>query len=358
MTNYGSAPAGDEIEVMIFGPGLGEAIAVHLGAGQWLLVDSCEEKIGMGPVTGHYLDALGVNPEQVLAILSTHWHDDHIHGLAVLANKYPEASLFISGALRSKEAMNVMSAYNGKTAARQARGTSEIYGFLTSRKPPHTAKFAVAQSSLVDTVLNGSNVKVYALSPRQDAYHKAIAHMAQFVATDGEPINNAPPEPSPNATAVVLHIDVGGEAILLGADLEDNKTWGWSAMVEDPWVLKRGQASAYKVAHHGSYTGEAECVWETLLHKQPVAVVTPFNWGCHRLPTDDDRARIRARASSAYISSDASRNPDIPAGQLKRMKAVCTDIKKVDGALGAVRMRKALDTKYWTVELFGAARAL
>jgi beta-lactamase superfamily II metal-dependent hydrolase len=358
MTNYGSAPAGDEIEVMLFGPGLGEAIAVHLGEGQWLLVDSCEEKSGKGPVTGHYLDALGVNPEQVLAILSTHWHNDHIRGLSVLANKYPEASLFISGALRSTEAMSVLSAYNGKTAARQAKGTSEIYGFLTSRKKPHRAKIAAAQSSLVDKVLNRCNVKVYALSPLQEAYHKAIAHMAQFMAADGESINNAPPEPSPNATAVVLHIDVGDDAILLGADLEDNKTWGWSAMVEDPWVLERGQASVYKVAHHGSRTGEANCVWDTLLHKEPVAVVTPFNWGCHRLPTDDDRARIRARASAAFISSDASRSPDIPAGQLKRMNAICKDIRKVDGAMGAVRMRKTLNTKHWTVELFGAARPL
>lgn len=358
MTNYGSAPAGDEVEVMLFGPGLGEAIAVHLGEGQWLLVDSCEENRGNGPVTGYYLDALGVNPGQVQTILCTHWHNDHIRGISALANKYSGASLFISGALRSPEAMSVLSAYNGKTAANRAKGTSEIHSFLTSRKKPHRAKFAATQTSLVDKVLNGRNVKAYALSPLQEAYHKAIAHMAQFMATDGEPINNAPPEPSPNATAVVLHIDVGGDAILLGADLEDNKTWGWSAMVEDPWVLERGQASAYKVAHHGSHTGEANCVWDTLLHKEPVALVAPFNLGCHRLPTDDDRARIRARASAAFISSDASRNPDIPAAQLKRMKAICADIKKVDSALGAVRMRKSLDAKQWDVELFGAARTL
>ncbi|MDP1734606.1 MAG: MBL fold metallo-hydrolase [Sulfuritalea sp.] len=343
---------------MLFGPGVGEAIAVHLGEGQWLLVDSCEEKRGMGPVTGHYLDALGVNPGQVLAILSTHWHNDHICGLSNLANKYPEASLFISGALRSEEAMNVLLAYNGRTAARQAKGTSEIYGFLTSRKKPHRVKIAAAQVSLIDKVLNGCNVKVYALSPLQEAYHKAIAHMAQFMAVDGEPINNAPPEPSPNATAVVLHIDVGADAILLGADLEDNKAWGWSAMVEDPWVLARPQASAYKVAHHGSHTGEANCVWDTFLHMEPVVMLTPFNWGCHRLPTEDDRARIKAKAGAAFISSDASRSPDIPSGQLKRMRSICSDIKKVDGALGAVRMRKTPQAKKWAVELFGAARHL
>lgn len=41
MIDYGAAPATDEIELTLFGPGYGEAIAVHLGEGAWLLVDPC-----------------------------------------------------------------------------------------------------------------------------------------------------------------------------------------------------------------------------------------------------------------------------------------------------------------------------
>lgn len=41
MIDYGAPPAADEIEFSLFGPGYGEAVAVHLGDGTWLLIDSC-----------------------------------------------------------------------------------------------------------------------------------------------------------------------------------------------------------------------------------------------------------------------------------------------------------------------------
>jgi len=49
MIDYGVAPAADEIEVTLFGPGYGEAIAVHLGEGAWLLVDSCIDPESKAP---------------------------------------------------------------------------------------------------------------------------------------------------------------------------------------------------------------------------------------------------------------------------------------------------------------------
>ena len=358
MVDFGAAPAADEIEVTLFGPGLGEAIAVHLGEGQWLLVDSCEEKKGAGPVTGGYLDALGVGPDGVLAILTTHWHNDHIRGVSSLAKKYATASVYISAALRSEEARNVLMAYGGSTAPGQANGTNEMHNLLLSRPANNKAKLASAQTSLIDKVINGLSAKVYALSPLPESYHKAIAHMAQYVPSKSKPINNAPPEPSPNAAAVVLHISIGEDAILLGADLEDNKAWGWSAMTSDPWVMERNPASAYKIAHHGSRTGEADCIWDNLLLGDPVSLVSPFICGRHRLPTDADRDRIRGRSGAAFISSDASRQSDIPADQLKRLRAICADIKKMDTATGAVRARKKLGSAQWSVELFGAAKAL
>ena len=34
-------PRTDELEVSLFGPGVGECVIVHLGAGEWMVVDSC-----------------------------------------------------------------------------------------------------------------------------------------------------------------------------------------------------------------------------------------------------------------------------------------------------------------------------
>jgi hypothetical protein len=66
------APADDQFEVSIFGPGKGEAIAVHLGAGEWLTVDSCVEQVtGDHPVL-RYFDQIDVNVEnRVLMVVGT-----------------------------------------------------------------------------------------------------------------------------------------------------------------------------------------------------------------------------------------------------------------------------------------------
>jgi len=65
MIDYGVPPAADEIEVTLFGPGYGEAIAVHLGEGVWLLVDSCVDPDSKAPASGTYLEGFGVDPSQV-----------------------------------------------------------------------------------------------------------------------------------------------------------------------------------------------------------------------------------------------------------------------------------------------------
>jgi hypothetical protein len=50
-------PAPDEVEIVIFGPGIGEAIAVHIGYNQWLLVDSCRVGNNKRPAALQYLES-------------------------------------------------------------------------------------------------------------------------------------------------------------------------------------------------------------------------------------------------------------------------------------------------------------
>ena len=57
-----TAPGADTFEVSIFGPGKGEAVAVHLGGGDWLTVDSCiEQETKVHPVL-RYFEGIGVDP--------------------------------------------------------------------------------------------------------------------------------------------------------------------------------------------------------------------------------------------------------------------------------------------------------
>ncbi len=68
-------PAKDEIEISIFGPGIGECILLHLGDNEWIVVDSCIDRITHGPIGIKYLKDLNVNlATSVKLFIITHWH--------------------------------------------------------------------------------------------------------------------------------------------------------------------------------------------------------------------------------------------------------------------------------------------
>ncbi len=354
MINYGASPANHEIEVTLFGPGYGEAIAVHLGEGVWLLVDSCIDPDSKVPASETYLEQIGVDAEQVCAIIASHWHDDHVRGISRLAAKYTKADFVISAVFNNKEAGAFLAAYSGASSAGLARGAKELFSAVKVRE---TVSAVLHKSIVLDVTLNGRPVMVTALSPVQAAFAQSIAHMAQYVPRKGQAINHAP-ELHPNLGAVTLHIDLGDDAVLLGADLEEHQTCGWSAVVADKWSGSRRRATAYKVAHHGSVTGDCPKVWKTLLKSDPVVCLTPFTLGNVRLPTDADKERVKGNTPHAYISSGASRRPDMDSRLLKRLGDICKKLTRVDAGFGAVRLRKQIGAASWKVELFGAAQPL
>lgn len=73
------SPRPDELEMTVFGPGVGECIVLHLGEGDWIIIDSCTSPVGDEPAALGYLRSIGVDPDaSVRTIVATHWHDDRI----------------------------------------------------------------------------------------------------------------------------------------------------------------------------------------------------------------------------------------------------------------------------------------
>ena len=87
-----------------FGTGRGECIVVHLGQGDWLIVDSCLNRQTGRPVALEYLSSLGVDyRERIRMVVATHWHDDHIRGLSQVVREAEDSEFVCSAALRRSE---------------------------------------------------------------------------------------------------------------------------------------------------------------------------------------------------------------------------------------------------------------
>ena len=97
-------PKHNEIEISCFGPGFGESIVIHLGNSEWIIIDSCTNNIDPLPASINYLNSIKVKVEtQVKIVLATHWHDDHIKGIADTLERCKNAVFYCSDALRTDE---------------------------------------------------------------------------------------------------------------------------------------------------------------------------------------------------------------------------------------------------------------
>ena len=103
-SNLAKSPAVDEFEISIFGPGIGECILMHLGNGEWFVIDSCRLPGSKSSAALEYLDALGIEPASAIKrILAPHWHDDHVKGMSEIVRRCPNALFAMSAALESDQ---------------------------------------------------------------------------------------------------------------------------------------------------------------------------------------------------------------------------------------------------------------
>jgi beta-lactamase superfamily II metal-dependent hydrolase len=354
--DYGSPPSTNEIELTLFGPGYGEALAVHLGNERWLLVDSCVATGTKTPAAYDYLTQIGVCADRVKAIVASHWHDDHVRGLSNLVAYYPQAEFFFPAVFANREASAFLSAYSGRECKDLSRGTKELFSAWTSCDRPIAVKNRV---QIMEDSSGNIPVRVCAYSPTEGAFADFLARIFQYIPRAGAdlPIVHAP-DISPNFTSIVVQVEFDDGALLLGADLEDHAELGWGAVLQDSWCRSRKVASLFKVAHHGSITGDNPDTWIHLVDCNPLAVLSPFNHGRCHLPTIEDKKRILSRTPNAYITSLSSRRPQMPADQLKRLGDICEDISISQSGFGAVRARREFGQSEWRVETFGSAARL
>lgn len=303
-----SPPRNNELELSLFGPGVGESAVVHLGNGRWMIVDSCRSGKEGCPAALEYLERIGVNIEHdVRLIVATHWHDDHIRGLATLVKRATNAEFICSAALLCEEFLTLVNADKIVKLIGNSSGVSEFAHILDiiskrSKKryvtgPDHWASEGKRVHNDPDT-----GVEVWALSPSSQTITDAKAAFASTMPQVGEDIGRFCSQ-NPNDFSIALMVLAPGINLLLGGDLEkgrDEKR-GWQAVLRST-VIPQQASHFYKVAHHGSKGADLDGIWKDLLVEQPYTLIAPYARGGSPLPSNDDIKRIKRHTNHAYCT--------------------------------------------------------
>lgn len=350
----------DDLEISLFGPGYGESILVYTGEGDWLVIDSCVTTDRKTPAALAYLGSIGVNPSTaVKLVVATHWHDDHIRGLAALYRACTSAQLVCSQALRNEDFLALSAAANDR-AMMENSGVDEFNAVLAELGK----RGDVPRWALADRVLwsRDGNIpcRVWALSPSDKAITQAFQSIGQLLESGGSPKRRIP-APERNHGAVAILLKLGNMSVLLGSDLEttDAHDTGWAAVLASP-NRPTGKAKIYKVAHHGAASADCPQIWTDMLNDQPVAILTPFSRGKVHLPTDRDIQRTKERTGYVYATARvASKRSDRGSGSVAKTKReVLRNCRKLISMPGQVRVRLNIHEPRGRVDLFGGAVAL
>ena len=349
-------PQDEEIELSIFGPGTGEGILVHCGYGQWFAVDSA--RLDGECWALWYLRQIGVPFSALKLILASHWHNDHVSGLADLISVAPGATVAFSNALDSHEFRAFLAVFNAAAAGNNRSKVSEfsqcieiIRDRLQAGTPP--VRLASQHLPLIELAVSGIRATAIALSP---STLDTLDALTTFVDLSALGLDHRPRPLSastPNHASVVLYIQIDGNSIILAADREtrNHPGKGWEVIINDP-VLNQIPAEAMKIAHHGSQNGFYTEIWPNIVSRNSVGVVTPF--ARHRLPeiaTMKDYLSIGMQLyATAWPHSVARWHlPLPPRTKLSRPRSM---------APGMVRLRKPMKNGAWHASLFGGAIAI
>jgi len=354
------APHLNEIEVSVFGPGYGESILIHVGDNEWFIVDSCVTP-SKEPAPLVYLRQIGVDPAiSVRQVVATHWHDDHVKGIAKTFRACSSSEIVFSEALKPNEFLTIVEAYS-KRGMMESSGVQELGEIIeTLKERKKSPKFAIADRCLWKNAESAlGSVEVHSLSPSDASIVLSKMEIANLVPHEKRPKERVIAQ-GPNHTAVVLWIKIQDIAILLGSDLENstNTSRGWIAIL-DSTTKPDGRAQIMKIAHHGSLNGDNLQIWTDMLTSDPIAVLTPFVNGNVYLPTENDCARISSRTSNAYATAPplVKKKKGRPQVVEKMLAETVISIREIAYSTGQVRLRlKPTEKAIWDVALLGDAK--
>ena len=300
--------------------------------------------------------ALGIDLEAVKIIVVTHWHDDHIEGIAQTASECTAARIACSQALRREDIVQFVYEQEGAGGA-LGSGLDELRTILDIAEGRGGVVWAKANLPLHPRP-PGDHPLVTALSPSEDAVERSIIKLIEAATGKSSTLRRRFTAPDgPNGASVATVMRSGDVTSLLGADVDSttlNPETGWSAIVS--YARPSVPASLVKVPHHGSEGAHDERMWKELLSDDVVGIVTPWSKGAKFLPTEEDLDRLTEFSERLYVTatprlSRVEKDPDVE----RLVRRLHGDrIRELRG-WGHVRARRVVSAEAWSVECDGDA---
>ena len=341
------------VEVIAIGPGRGESIVIRAAGYGWIVVDSCLHPTRV-PQALHYLEMRGVAPDEVVLVVCTHWHDDHMKGMGALVHAYPSARFACTAAIHGKEFLELVAGTEMGIHQSSQPGLKEFARVLRELSA-RGAQYALAKEN-TDLLRVGEGLVVRALAPCDAQVVKGYAAIADLLPTKSN--RNPIPCPVENPSSVVLWISCDGVDILLGGDLPTatDANEGWIAILDSPAKWARS-ASLFKVPHHGSPESDDNRIWSELLDKAVVALVTPYT---PQRPLETDCLRLIESADRASISSSPHSRKQPKRHRIVKDQLASTTkwIQPQESEISYVHCIRETPGDSWVIDHYGSATPL
>lgn len=354
-------PAKDTAEITLIGTagGYGESVVIHLGNHKWAVIDSCIDPFTKKCLPLEYLESIGVDlSNDVVMIICTHWHNDHIRGLSKLLSYCDKASFCFAPCTDQDKFLLFVNMDEMKIESN--RSTAEFKKCLDLY---NARGYQVIRAIQDRQILNIDNTDyesvIYTLSPSDatlKAYDLEISQLIESIKPTERVLAS-----SPNAKSVVLSVGFGEHRAILGADLEisGNAYEGWVNILDNCTVLKNKRpASLLKISHHGSENGYHQRIWDELLITNAVGKLTPYNKS--NLPREEMLNLYSSHTVNLFSTSKSGLEPKSKKRDRSMEKAIRDyrpSLREIKYSMGIVRSRILLTDKdaVWTTDVYGPA---
>ncbi len=293
-----SIPNNGSVDVIIFGKGIGESILIKSKSGDYILIDSFINDDTKRPICLDYFDKFKISYHNLKLIIITHWHNDHIKGLAeIIKNVGKDVKIVLNPIIKNDRYNDYLS----KKSKQQNSDCSEFVQVM-SLIEEYDINRIIALNNREIYCADKNDIALFALSPQDEEFSGYI----DYLLTEKLPKENNYHVPDDNLLSIVVLMTINEESFLFAGDMEtrSNEKLGWKAVINN-YSKRYDKSSWYKVSHHGSITGDCDDIWNKLLQSKPISFTTLFN-NCY-LPTDEDIERLTKKSKDLYVIGNKSK---------------------------------------------------